>query len=112
MTLSHEPGIGFAADGYARSTGKIGHGMRDVRRGRSQHGEPVPGSFAERVPILVISGPGEQERELGVLIHHQAKEIELQFRIYRESTCAAKVINDPARAAKDIDEVSRSIWFN
>jgi indolepyruvate decarboxylase len=88
ITISHEPGIGFAVDGYARSSGKIGHGMRDVRRGRSQHGEPVAGSFSERVPILVISGPGEQERELGVLIHHQAKEIELQFRIFREPMLA------------------------
>lgn len=24
ITLSHEPGVGFAADGYARSTGRIG----------------------------------------------------------------------------------------
>ena len=24
VTLSHEPGIGFAADGYARATGRIG----------------------------------------------------------------------------------------
>ena len=24
ITLSHEPGVGFAADGYARATGKIG----------------------------------------------------------------------------------------
>ena len=80
--------MGFAADGYARSTDKIGHGMRDVRRGRSQHGEPVAGSFSERVPILVISGPGEQECELGVLIHHQAKEIELQFRFFREAMLA------------------------
>ena len=62
--------------------------MRDVRRGRSQHSEPVAGSFSERVPILVISGPGEQECELGVLIHHQAKEIELQFRIFREPMLA------------------------
>ena len=57
---------------------------------------PVAGSFSERVPILVISGgPGEEERKLGTLIHHQAKEIESQFRIYHELTCAARVIDDP-----------------
>jgi indolepyruvate decarboxylase len=72
---------------------------------------PVAGSFSERVPILVISGgPGEEERKLGTLIHHQAKEIESQFRIYRELTCAAKVIDDTHRAAADIDEVVRTIW--
>jgi indolepyruvate decarboxylase len=56
--------------------------LRDLRRGRPQYGESGAASFAERVPILVISGgPGEEERKLGVLIHHQAKEIESQYRI-------------------------------
>jgi indolepyruvate decarboxylase len=74
---------------------------------------PIAGSFAERVPILIISGsPGEEERKLGVLIHHQAKEIESQLRIYKEVTCAAKIIDDPQRAALDIDNVIRSIWLN
>src|SRR5512145_265112 len=113
VTLSHEPGVGFAADGYARATGRIG--VICVTYGAGGHNmvNPVAGSFSERVPILVISGgPGEEERKLGVLIHHQAKEIESQLRIYREVTCAAKVIDDPARAARDIDEVIRSIWLN
>ncbi|TAK06961.1 hypothetical protein EPO44_04720, partial [bacterium] len=113
ITLSHEPGVGFAADGYARSTGRIG--TICVTYGARGHNmvNPVAGSFSERVPILVISGgPGEEERKLGVLIHHQAKEVESQFHIYREVTCAAKIINDPQRAATDIDEVIRSIWLN
>ena len=113
ITLSHEPGIGFAADGYARSTGRIG--VICVTYGAGGHNmvNPVAGSFSERVPILVISGgPGEEERKLGVLIHHQAKEIESQLHIYQEVTCAAKIIDDPAHAARDIDEVIRSIWLN
>jgi TPP-dependent 2-oxoacid decarboxylase len=113
ITLSHEPGVGFAADGYARSTGRIG--VICVTYGAGGHNmvNPVAGSFSERVPILVISGgPGEEERKLGVLIHHQAKEIESQLRIYNEVTCAARTIDDPLRAAKDIDEVIRSIWLN
>ena len=40
ITLSHEPGVGFAADGYARSTGRDRHDLRDLRGRRSQHGEP------------------------------------------------------------------------
>jgi TPP-dependent 2-oxoacid decarboxylase len=74
---------------------------------------PVAGSFSERVPILVISGgPGEEKRKLGVLIHHQAKEIESQFHIFQEITCAAKIIDDPRTAATDIDEVVRAIWLH
>ena len=113
ITLSHEPGVGFAADGYARSTGRIGTICVTYGAGGHNMVNPVAGSFAERVPVLVISGgPGEEERKLGVLIHHQAKEIESQFHIYREVTCAAKIINDPVRAAIEIDEVIRSIWLN
>jgi TPP-dependent 2-oxoacid decarboxylase len=113
ITLSHEPGVGFAADGYARSTGRIGAICVTYGAGGHNMVNPVAGSFSERVPILVISGgPGEEERKLGVLIHHQAKEIESQLHIYREVTCAAKIIDDPLRAASDIDEVIRSIWLN
>jgi indolepyruvate decarboxylase len=113
VTLSHEPGVGFAADGYARSTGRIGAICVTYGAGGHNMVNPVAGSFAERVPILVISGgPGEEERKLGVLIHHQAKEIESQLHIYREVTCAAKIIDDPQRAATDIDKVIRSIWLN
>src|SRR6266478_5962450 len=104
-TLSHEPGVGFAADGYARATGRIG--VICVTYGAGGHNmvNPVAGSFSERVPVLVISGgPGEEERKLGTLIHHQAREIESQRRIYDEVTCAARVIDDAATAAASVDE--------
>jgi indolepyruvate decarboxylase len=113
LTFSHEPGAGFAVDGYARATGKIG--VLCVTYGAGGHNvvNPVAGSFSERVPILVISGgPGEEKRKLGVLIHHQAKEIESQFHIFQEITCAAKIIADPRTAATDIDEVVRAIWLH
>jgi indolepyruvate decarboxylase len=113
ITLSREPGVGFAADGYARSTGRIGAICVTYGAGGHNMVNPVAGSFSERVPILVISGgPGEEERKLGVLIHHQAKEIESQLHIYKEVTCAAKIIDDPQRAELDIDQVIRSIWLN
>src|SRR5574342_740775 len=113
ITLSHEPAIGFAADGYARSTGRIGVACVTYGAGGHNMVNPVAASFSERVPILVISGgPGEEERKLGVLIHHQAKEIESQYHIYREVTCAAKIVADPLNAALEIDEVIRAIWLN
>ena len=111
MTFSHEPGVGFAADGYARATGKIG--VICVTYGAGGHNmvNPVAGSFSERVPLLILSGgPGEEERKLGTLIHHQAREIESQHRIYQEVTCAAAVLTDPRRAARQLHEVVRAIW--
>ena len=113
ITMSHEPGVGFAADGYARATGRLGVVCVTYGAGGHNMVNPVAGSFSERVPLLIISGgPGEEERKLGVLIHHQAKEIESQLRIYRELTCAARVIEAPATAAQDIDAVVRAIWAN
>jgi len=111
ITLSHEPGVGFAADGYARATGRIGVVCVTYGAGGHNMVNPVAGSFSERVPVLVISGgPAEQERRLGTLIHHQAKAIESQLRIYEELTCAARVLDDPATAAASVHDVVRTMW--
>ncbi|MGH8013323.1 MAG: thiamine pyrophosphate-binding protein [Candidatus Binataceae bacterium] len=111
LTLSHEPGVGFAADGYARATGKIGVVCVTYGTGGHNMVNPVAGSFSERVPLLIFSGgPGEEERRLGTLIHHQAREIESQHRIYQEVTCASHVIVDSHTAARDIHQVVRTIW--
>jgi len=111
VTLSHEPGIGFAADGYARATGRLGVVCVTYGAGGHNMVNPVAGSFSERVPILVVSGgPGEEERKLGQLIHHQAKEIESQLRIYEELTCAARVLDDPRTVAESVDHVVRTMW--
>ncbi len=110
ITLSHEPGVGFAADGYARSTGRMGVVCVTYGAGGHNMVNPIAGSFSEKLPILVISGgPGEEERKLGVLIHHQAKEIESQYHIYKEVTCAAAVLSDNRCAADEIDEVVQTI---
>jgi indolepyruvate decarboxylase len=111
LTMSHEPGVGFAADGYARATGRIG--VICVTYGAGGHNmvNPVAGSFSERVPLLIFSGgPGEEERKLGALIHHQAREIESQHRIYKEVTCASHVLTDPVRAARELHEVVTAVW--
>ena len=110
-TFSHEPGVGFAADGYARASGKIGVVCITYGAGGHNMVNPVAGCFSERVPLLIFSGgPGEEERKLGTLIHHQAREIESQHRIYKEVTCASSVLTDPRRAAQDLHDVVRAIW--
>jgi TPP-dependent 2-oxoacid decarboxylase len=111
LTLSHEPGVGFAADGYARATGKIGVILVTYGAGGHNMVNPIAGSFSERVPLLIFSGgPGEEERKLDTLIHHQAREIESQHRIYQEVTCASRVLVDPRRAARDLHDVVQTIW--
>jgi indolepyruvate decarboxylase len=111
VTLSHEPGVGFAADAYARVTRRIGVVCVTYGAGGHNMVNAVAGSFAERVPLLVVSGgPGDEERKLGTLIHHQAKAIDSQLRIYRELTCAAHVLDDPRTAAETVHAVVQRIW--
>ena len=109
VTFSHEPAVGFAADGYARSTRRLG--VLCVTYGAGGHNvvNPVAGAYAEQVPLLVVSGgPGEAEQKLGG-VHHQAKDVLSQWRIFQEVTCAARVLREPLIAAHEVHEVVRAI---
>lgn len=109
VTLSHEPGVGFATDGYARSTRRLG--VLCVTYGAGGHNvlNPVAGAYAEQVPLLVVSGgPGDAEQKLSG-IHHQAKDVLSQWRMFQEVTCDARVLRQPERAAEEIHEVVRAI---
>ncbi len=111
ITFSHEPAVGFAADGYARATGRLGVACVTYGAGGHNMVNAVAGAWAEHVPLLVLSGgPGEEETRHGTLIHHQARAIESQLRIYREVTAAAEVVDDPRTAAATIDGVVRAMW--
>ena len=75
VTLSHEPGVGFAADGYARATRRLGVICVTYGAGGCNVLNPVAGAYAERVPLLVISGgPGTDESRM-FRVHHQVKSV-------------------------------------
>ncbi len=104
VTLSHEPAVGFAADGYARSTRRLG--VVCVTYGAGGHNvlNPVAGAYAENVPLLVVSGgPGEAEAKVAG-VHHQVKDVEGQCRILSEVTCAARILRHPERIAEEVHE--------
>src|SRR5258708_3667181 len=76
VTFSHEPGVGFAADGYARATGRLGVVCVTYGAGGHNMVNPVAGSFSERVPVLVLSGgPGAGEGKRRGPLHPHAKGI-------------------------------------
>ena len=105
ITFSHEPTVGFAADGYARSTRRLG--VVCVTYGAGGHNivNPVAGAYAEKVPLLVVSGgPGEAEQKIAG-IHHQVKDVESQCRIFAEVTCTARILRQPELAARQVHEV-------
>jgi indolepyruvate decarboxylase len=109
VTFSHEPAVGFAADGYARSTRRLGVVCVTWGAGGFNVVNPVAGAYAEQVPLLVVSGgPGEAEQKLGG-VHHQAKDIDGQWRTFQQVTCDARILREPLLAAREVHEVVRRI---
>ena len=108
-TLSHEPAVGFAADAAARA--RLGLGVAAVTYGAGALNmvNAVASAFAEKSPVVIISGaPGKEEAKRGLLLHHQVKTLGSQFQIYREITCDQVTLDDALRAPADIARVLRS----
>jgi indolepyruvate decarboxylase len=98
-TLSHEPSVGFAADAAARM--RCAPSVAAVTYGAGAFSvlNAVASAFAERSPVVVISGaPGANERRSGLLLHHQAKTLDSQFEMFRHVTCDQVRLDDPATA--------------
>ncbi|MDD2925017.1 indolepyruvate/phenylpyruvate decarboxylase [Rhodoferax sp.] len=105
-TLSHEPGVGFAADASARINASLGVAAVTYGAGALNMINSVAAAFAEKSPLVVLSGgPGKGESRSGLLLHHQAKTLDSQFQIFKEITCDQVRLDDAARAPADIARV-------
>lgn len=105
-TLSHEPGVGFAADACGRINGGLGVAAVTYGAGALNMVNAVAAAFAEKSPLVVLSGgPGLGESRSGLLLHHQAKTLDSQFQIYKEITCDQIRLDDAERAPADIARV-------
>ena len=108
FTLSHEPGVGFAADAAARLHSGLGVAAITYGAGGLNMVNPVAAAYAEKSPLVIVSGaPGLHERSTGLLLHHQAKTLESQLTVYKEITCDQAVLDDPERAPSQIARVLR-----
>ncbi len=102
ITMTHEPGAGFAADAYSRING-IGLVCVTYCVGGLNVLNAIAGAYAEKSPVVVVSGaPGRKDREKDPLLHHKVKTFETQRRIYDEVTVASTVLLDEQRAASEI----------
>ena len=107
-TLSHEPAVGFAADAAARFRASISVALATWGAGAFNLVNAVAGAYAERSPLVVVSGaPGVNERTSGWQLHHMARALDTQLRIFREITCEQAVLDDPVRAPAEIARVLR-----
>ena len=100
-----EQGAGFAADAYARVRG-FGAVCVTYCVGGLKVANPIAGAFAEKSPVVVISGaPGMRERERNPLLHHKVREFDTQKKVFDELTVASTVLDDPQTARAEIDRV-------
>jgi len=108
-TLSHEPAVGFAADAAARATCGLGVAAVTYGAGALNMVNPIAAAYAEKSPVVLTSGaPGAREAHSRLLLHHQAKALDSQFRVFSEVTCDQVRLDDAARAAHDIARVLHS----
>lgn len=111
VTTTDEQGAGFAADAYARANG-FGVVCATYCVGGFKLLNAIAGAYAEKSPVLFISGaPGVKERKNGLLLHHAAGAYECQHRVFKNVTCASAVLDDPMWAAHEIDRVIESIKY-
>ena len=103
VRLSHEPAVGFAADGSARITGGLGVCCVTYGAGGLNMVNPVACAYAEESPLVVLSGgPGRIEKRAGLPVHHEVKSFESQLRVYAEVTEYSAILDDPRTAAAHI----------
>ena len=67
-TLSHEPGVGFAADAAARINSTLGVAAVTYGAGALNMVNPVAAAYAEKSPVVVISRCPRQRRKPGRII--------------------------------------------
>ena len=108
-TLSHEPSVGFAADAAARMRCAPSVAAVTYGAGAFNIVNAVASAFAEKSPVVVVSGaPGTHERGTGLLLHHQAKTLDSQYEMFRQVTCDQARLDDPATAGARIARVLAS----
>jgi indolepyruvate decarboxylase len=110
VNCTREDCAGFAADAYARVNGMgalcVTYGVGGLSVANS-----VAGAFAEKSPVIMISGaPGIGERSSDPLLHHRVREWRTQLEVFEKICAASREIVDPATAFRDIDFLLDTAW--
>ncbi len=100
---TNEACAGYAADGYARING-IGAVCVTYCVGGLSLCNPIAGAYAEKSPVIVISGsPGMSERRSDPLLHHRVKDFNTQREVFEKITVRAVSLDDELTAFREID---------
>lgn len=102
---TREDSAGYAADAYARVSG-LGCLCVTYCVGGLSVANSVAGAFAEKSPLVVISGaPGLNERSHNALLHHKVRDFDTQRQVFDKITVANTALEDPLTAFREIDRV-------
>jgi indolepyruvate decarboxylase len=102
---TREDCAGFAADAYARLNG-MGALCITYCVGGLSVCNSVAGAFAEKSPVVVISGsPGLNERHNNPLLHHKVREFRTQLEVFEKLCIAVTELRDPITAFAEIERV-------
>jgi indolepyruvate decarboxylase len=100
---TNEACAGYAADGYARING-IGAVCVTYCVGGLSLCNAVAGAYAEKSPVIVISGaPGMSERRSDPLLHHRVRDFSTQREVFEKITVASTSLEDELTAFREID---------
>ena len=101
----NELNAAYAADGYARIRG-IGAFSSTYGVGELSAINGVAGAFAERVPVVVITGsPATINFRTRPLLHHTLGDYQIPLRIYEKITAASTQLVSAETAPAEIDRV-------
>ena len=101
----NELNAAYAADGYARIRG-IGAFSTTYGVGELSAINGVAGAFAERVPVVVITGsPATINFRTRPLLHHTLGDYQIPLKIYEKITAASTQLANAETAPAEIDRV-------
>jgi indolepyruvate decarboxylase len=105
INCTREDCAGFAADAYARVNG-MGAVCVTYCVGGLSLCNSVAGAYAEKSPVVVISGaPGLSERINNPLLHHKVRDFHTQSDVFEKLCVAGAELEDPNEAFREIDRV-------
>ena len=101
----NELNAAYAADGYARIKG-VGAFASTFGVGELSAINGVAGAFAERVPVIVITGsPATINFRTRPLLHHTLGDYQIPMKMYEKITVATTQLSSGESASAEIDRV-------
>ncbi len=107
VSCCNELNAGYAADGYARSTGGLAALVVTYSVGGLSALNAVAGAYAEDLPVVAISGaPNTNSTAEYEQLHHTLGKIDYEYvrEIFARVTAHAVTIQHPTEAAAQIDD--------